>query len=58
MLELEKRNIERTKRAQAEKAMEALEVSKAGAQAGPSKEDVAFVVSVRSTPLTARAHYL
>ena len=46
MVELERRKIEREKRVQAEKAMEALEVSKTGAQAEPSKEDVAFIVSI------------
>ena len=49
VLDLERRKIEGDKRKQAEKAMEALEVSKAGAQGEPSKEDVAFVVSLRRT---------
>ena len=54
MLELEKRKIERDKRSQAEKAMEALEVTKAGAQGEPSKEDVAFIVSRDAPPNAVR----
>lgn len=54
MLELEKRKIERDKRSQAEKAMEALEVTKAGAQGEPSKEDVAFIVSGDTPPSAVR----